>query len=89
MRTAAGIRHQMEKWDSTRKYKKARAARNKARRHAIAEGKASKGDNLDVHHSQGTSTEQGTRVISAKSNRGKREKSRLKGSKRNKGRWGR
>lgn len=88
VRTAAGIRHQMEKWDSTHKYKKARAARNKARRHAIAEGRVSKGDGKDLHHTEGTNSDK-TRVMSASVNRGKIEKSRRRNSRRNRRRWGR
>lgn len=87
-RTAAGIKHEYEKFQSSTKAKKARAARNKARRHAIAEGRAHKGDGTDVHHSNGIKTERGARVMSARANRAKREKSRKKGSKRNVKRWG-
>lgn len=88
-RTAAGIKHQAERWDSTSKYKKARAARNKARRKAVAEGKATKGDGKDVHHSEGINSDSGHKVIPAGKNRAIHEKSRKTGSKRNKHRWGR
>lgn len=80
-RTAAGIAHQKERWDSTSKYKKERAARNKARRKALAEGRVHKGDGNDIHDHNGKQ-----QVISAHKNRGIREKSRRKGSSRNKAR---
>jgi hypothetical protein len=37
-------------YQGTEEQKKNRAARNKARRQAIREGKATKGDGTDVHH---------------------------------------
>jgi hypothetical protein len=55
-----------------------RVARNKARRHAIAEGKASVGDNTQVDHikplSKGGSTkDSNTRVVSTAKNEGWRK----------------
>ena len=60
-------------YDASPARKKARAARNKARRQAIRDGRASKGDGKHVDHkkplSQGGSTDKSnTRVISAKKN---------------------
>jgi hypothetical protein len=60
-------------YDASPARKKARAARNKARRQAEREGKVSKGDGKHVDHkkplSQGGSTDKSnTRVISAKKN---------------------
>lgn len=60
-------------YDASPARKKARAARNKARRQAMREGKVSKGDGKHVDHkkplSQGGSTDtSNTRVISAKKN---------------------
>lgn len=81
-RTKAGYKHEYEKWDSTPERKKARVARNSARRAAIRSGRVSVGDNLDVHHSHGLSDNKHTRVLPASVNRGIHEKSRLKGSKR-------
>jgi len=62
------------KYDSTPKRKKARAARNKARRQLTKEGKVRKGDNLDVDHrvplSKGGSTGRSNlRVVPASKNR--------------------
>jgi len=39
-----------QKYDSQPEVKKKRAERNRARREAIADGKVSKGDGMDVHH---------------------------------------
>ena len=41
------------KYNSKPEQKKRRAGRNKARRMAIASGKAKKGDGKDVHHKDG------------------------------------
>jgi len=58
---------------------KKRVAQNKARRQAIADGRAKKGDGKDVDHKvpldKGGSTEKSnTRVVSQKTNRGWRKK---------------
>jgi hypothetical protein len=55
-----------------------RVAQNKARRHAIAAGKAKKGDGKDVDHKVpldkgGSSSDANTRVVSRKTNRGWRK----------------
>jgi hypothetical protein len=53
--------------------KKKRAARNKARRQAVAQGRARKGDGMDVHHltplAKGGSLNGPTMVVSKKQNR--------------------
>lgn len=82
------MKHQYEKWDGTKEGKAKRAARNSARRSALRSGKAHKGDGTDVHHSKGINSKSGLRVMSASANRGISEKSRKRGSKRNKSRWG-
>lgn len=61
-------------YDGSPERKKARAARNKARRQAVREGRARKGDGMDVDHKTplsrgGSASERNTRVISAKKNR--------------------
>lgn len=60
-------------YQGTEKQKKNRAMRNAARREAIADGKAHKGDGKDVHHvkalSKGGSNKTGLKVVSASSNR--------------------
>lgn len=88
-RTAAGIAHEYKKYQSSAKAKAERASRNSARRSAIAAGKAHKGDGKDVHHTTGNPMDNShTRVISASSNRGKIEKSRKRGSRRSRAKWG-
>ena len=83
VRTKAGVKHEYEAFQSSEKAKKDRSSRNSARRSAIKSGRAHKGDNKDVHHTTGNPRDnKSTRVISASENRGKHEKSRLKGSKR-------
>jgi hypothetical protein len=59
-------------YQGTEDQKKKRALRNKARRQAIRDGKASKGDGTDVHHvtaiSKGGANGR-TKVVSASENR--------------------
>jgi hypothetical protein len=59
-------------YHGTEEQKKKRALRNKARRQAIREGKAAKGDGKDVHHvvaiSKGGANGR-TKVVSAAENR--------------------
>lgn len=57
---------------------KKRVEQNKARRHAIAAGKAHKGDGMDVDHKVpldkgGSASDANTRVVSQKTNRGWRK----------------
>lgn len=90
-RTAAGIKHELRKFQSSEKAKAERASRNKARRHAIASGEAHKGDGTAVHHIDSNPNHDGAanlRVESARKNAGEPEDSRLKGSKRDKRTWG-
>lgn len=82
VRTKEGYKHDYETWGGTAKYKAERAARNNARRAAIRKGKAHKGDDTDVHHSKGINSDKGLVVMSAHKNRGIREKSRKRGSRR-------
>jgi 5-methylcytosine-specific restriction endonuclease McrA len=73
-------------YDGSPARKKARAARNKARREAIRDGRAKKGDGKDVDHKKplskgGSKSKSNTRVICAKKNRsagGKMNKGRKK-----------
>ena len=69
-------------YQSSAKQKAERASRNSARRSALRKGLVHKGDGQDVHHPNGVMDNSHTRVISASTNRGIHEKSRLKGSKR-------
>lgn len=72
-----------EKFQSSEKAKKDRAARNKARRQWIEAWRVKKWDWKDLHHFKWIAINQ-TRVVSASTNRWVAEKSRLKGSKRDK-----
>ena len=63
-----------KKHQSSDKAKKQRAARNKARREAIADGRAVKGDGKDIDHkkplrSGGSTKKSNTKVATRKSNR--------------------
>jgi hypothetical protein len=58
---------------------KKRVANNKARREAIKDGRATKGDGKDVHHKVpldkgGSDKKSNTKVVSKKTNRGWRKK---------------
>lgn len=86
-RTKAGIKHEYEKFQSSAKAKSERAARNSARRAAMRKGLVHKGDGKDVDHIRGVAAGNGSsnlRVMSASANRGRRQKSRKRGSKRKK-----
>ena len=65
---------QQRAYNSTEKAKKQRAARNKARREAIKDGRASKGDGKDIDHKKplrngGSNAKSNTRVRSKTANR--------------------
>lgn len=69
-------KQEYEDFQSSEEQKKKRAKRNKDRRKAEREGRVSRGDGNDIHHRADGSTV----VEPASRNRGRREKSRLKGS---------
>ncbi len=71
------------KFQASDKQKKDRAKRNAARRKATKAGRVKKGDGKDVHHPNGVNSKK-TKVLSKSKNRGMKEESRLKGSKRKK-----
>ena len=84
-RTAAGINHQKEEWESSAKDKAKNAARTSARRAAIKKGLVHRNDGKDIDHIRGVSAGNGSsniRVLSAHENRGRRQGSRKRGSKR-------
>jgi hypothetical protein len=62
-----------EEYHASEEQKKKRAMRNAARRQAMKNGTAKKGDGKDVHHtkalSQGGSNKDGLKVVSASNNR--------------------
>lgn len=85
VRTAAGRKHEYEKFQSSAKAKAERASRNSARRSALKSGRVHKGDGRDIDHKNSNPRDNrpsNLRVMSASANRGKREKSRKRGSKR-------
>lgn len=85
VRTAAGVRHEHEAFQSSRKAKDDNAARKRARYKLEKEGKVSKFDGKDVHHIHGIgggNSVKNLRAVDRSSNRGYKEKSRLPGSKR-------
>lgn len=79
------------RFQSSKKAKRDRAARNKARRQAEREGRVRKGDGKEVDHIDSNpqhNTRSNMRVISRRTNRAKKENSRRRGSRRNKSSWG-
>lgn len=90
-RTAAGIEHEYDKFQSSEKAKKDRAARNSARRSAIRSGRVKVGDNKEIDHKNSSPRDNRSsnlRVMSRAGNRGKKENSRRRGSRRNRVKWG-
>lgn len=90
-RTAAGVKHEYEKFQSSAKAKAERASRNSARRSAIKSGRVHKGDGKDIDHKDSNprhNASSNLRVVSRKTNRGKKENSRRRGSKRRRSSWG-
>lgn len=88
-RTAAGVSHEYSKFQSSAKAKAERASRNSARRAALKKGRVHKGDGKDIDHKNSNPTDNrasNLRVMSASANRGKKENSRRRGSRRS--RWG-
>lgn len=91
VRTAAGVKHEYDKFQSSTKAKRDRASRNKARRLFEREGKVHKGDGEVVDHKDSNpedDRQSNLRVMTKSANAGRREDSRRKGSTRNKSRWG-
>lgn len=87
-RTAAGVRHEYDAFQSSAKAKAERASRNSARRSAMKKGLVHKGDGRDVDHKNSNPTDNrasNLHVMSASANRGKKENSRRRGSRRT--RW--
>lgn len=91
-RTPAGYKHEQEKFKSSAKYKAEQVSRVTARRKANASGRTHKGDGKDIDHKNSNPLDNrasNLRVVSRKTNRGKTENSRKRGSDRNRTRWGR
>lgn len=90
-RTAEGVAHEYSRYQSSKKAKKDRAARNKARRQALREGRVHKGDDKEIDHVDSNPRHNGSsnlRVVSRRTNRAKKENSRRRGSRRNRSSWG-
>lgn len=90
-RTAAGVKHEYEKFQSSAKAKAERASRNSARRSALKSGRVHKGDGKDIDHKDSNprhNVSSNLRVVSRKTNRGKKENSRRRGSRRSRSSWG-
>lgn len=92
-RTPAGVAREYERFQSSKKAKRDRAARNRARREALREGRVHKGDNKEVDHikglGEGGSTKRSnTRIVSRTFNRSRKQNSRRRGSRRIKSSWG-
>ena len=90
-RTAEGIAHEYDQFQSSEKAKKDRASRNSARRAAIRSGRVKAGDNKEIDHKNSNPRDNDPshlRVVSRTTNRGKKENSRRRGSRRNRVRWG-
>lgn len=91
-RTAAGVKHEYQKFQSSAKARAERSARTVARRQANASGRTHKGDGREIDHINSNPKDNRSsnlRVVSRKTNRGKTENSRKRGSGRNRSRWGR
>ena len=80
-----------KRFQSSKKAKKDRAARNKARRQALKEGRVHRGDSKEIHHSDSNprnNSPSNLRVVSRTFNRSRKENSRRRGSRRRKESWG-
>lgn len=79
------------RFQSSKKAKKDRAARNKARRQALAEGRVHRGGNKVIDHKDSNpqnNARSNLRVMSRSANAGRKENSRRRGSRRLKSTWG-
>lgn len=89
--TLRDYEREYSRFQSSKKAKKDRAARNKARRQALAEGRVHRGDGKEIDHSNSNPRDNrpsNLRVVSRTTNRSKKENSRRRGSRRNKSSWG-
>ena len=89
--TLRDYEREYSRFQSSTKAKKDRAARNKARRQALREGKVHRGDNLEVDHKDSNpshNSKSNLRVVSRTFNRSRKENSRRRGSRRNRSSWG-
>ena len=90
-RTQEGIKHELSRFQSSKKAKRDRASRNTARRRAEREGRVHKGDGKEVDHKNSNprvNSRTNLRVVTRHTNRAKKENSRRRGSRRDKSSWG-
>lgn len=91
-RTSEGMRHELSRFQSSKKAKRDRAARNTARRRAEKAGLVKHGDKLhEIDHKDSVAThndKSNLRVVTRKLNRSRKENSRRRGSRRIKSSWG-
>ena len=89
--TLRDYEREYKRFQSSKKAKRDRAARNKARREALREGRVHRGDGKEIHHADSNprnNSSSNLRVVSRKFNRSRKENSRRRGSRRNKSSWG-
>ena len=89
--TLRDYEREYKRFQSSRKAKKDRAARNKARRQALRDGKVHRGDDKEIDHKNSSAQDNrpsNLRVVSRKFNRSRKENSRRRGSRRNRSSWG-
>ena len=89
--TLRDYEREYKRFQSSKKAKKDRAARNNARRKALAEGMVHRGDDKEVDHKDSNpqhNSGSNLRVVSRKFNRSRKENSRRRGSRRNRSSWG-
>ena len=90
-RTAEGNRHELLRFQSSKKAKRDRAARNRNRRQAEREGRVHKGDGKEIDHKDSSASHNSRsnlRVVYRTFNRSRKENSRRRGSRRNRSSWG-
>lgn len=91
-RTPAGVEHEYKRYQSSKKAKRDRAARNTARRRAERAGLVKHGDSEhEIDHKDSVAThnsKSNLRVVSRTFNRSRKENSRRRGSRRRKESWG-
>lgn len=91
--TLRDYKREYSRFQSSKKAKRDRAARNTARRRAEREGRVHKGDGKEIDHIQGLSSggsnsRDNIRVVSRKFNRSRKQNSRRRGSRRSRSSWG-
>jgi hypothetical protein len=89
--TLRDYEREYKRFQSSKKAKRDRAARNKARRQAMREGRVHRGDDKEVDHRDSNpqhNSSSNLRVVSRKFNRSRKENSRRRGSRRNRSSWG-